>query len=187
MSRKADEASPSDVDLMSRLSSGDETAMNELVARFGPDLHRLVGRLTAWSPDSEDILQEVFLVIWKKAGNYRGHGSLEGWLRRIAVTRSQNHQRGRAAFRRLITRLTHESKATTDEIPESRNDDTDQLRDALTRLSRDDRMVLVLYYVEDWSGEEVSEVLNISTSTLHVRLHRARQRLHDILTEGQAS
>ena len=77
------ESSPMATDdgqLMVRLRQGDQAAMCELLNRHGEMLARLVGRLTAWHADREDILQEVLLSIWQKSGSYRGEGSLEGWI-----------------------------------------------------------------------------------------------------------
>ncbi|MCA9198782.1 MAG: hypothetical protein KDA87_14640, partial [Planctomycetales bacterium] len=66
--------------LMQRLAAGDNQAMQSLIAQFGPMLQRLIGRLTAWDDASDDILQEVLVKAWDRASEFRGTGSLEGWL-----------------------------------------------------------------------------------------------------------
>lgn len=185
MSGSADDARNSDVELMSRLSRGDAKAMNDLVHQFGPGLHRLIGRLTGWSSDTDDILQEVLLTAWRKAGTFHGRGSLEGWLHRLAVNRCRNHRRAGSAFKRLLRRVAVRSrmasgaKTTQDDIPSS------LLRTALSRLGNEDRMVLALYYLEELSGGDVAELLGIQVSTVHVRLHRARRRLRALLVEEE--
>ena len=87
---------------MVRLKTGDQAAMCELLDRHGDMLARLVGRLTAWHVDREDILQDVLLSVWQKSGSFRGNGSLEGWLKRIAVNQCRNHFRAANSIKRLI-------------------------------------------------------------------------------------
>jgi RNA polymerase sigma-70 factor (ECF subfamily) len=180
-------ARDADSALMSRLRNGDETAMNALVHRFGPRLHRLICRLTGWSGDSDDILQEVFLTAWRKAGAFRGDGSLEGWLRQLAVNRCRNHHRARAAFTRMLGRAASRSKTATVNRLSQEESDLGELRIALAKLKRPDRAVLVLFYLEELSGEQVAEALGVRLETVHVRLHRARRRLRDLLKAGDES
>ncbi len=176
MSKSVEVQEDGDLALVARLRQGDAAAMQELVRRFGPQLNRLVGRLTAWSSDCEDILQEVFLTAWQHAGSFRGDGSLEGWLRRLAINQCLNHRRARNAFDRLLARLAGRKSASDCESV-APSEHGHRVREALAKLRNDDRTVLVLYYLEELNGSEVAELLGIRLDTFHVRLHRARQRL----------
>ncbi len=178
--------SPHDCDLalIARLRQGDAAAMKELIHRFGPRLNRLVGRLTAWNSDREDILQEVFLTAWQQAGSFRGDGSLAGWLRRLAINQCLNHRRARNAFGRMLARLAGRTSKTQNDNA-SGWDRGQQVCDALAKLRNEDRTVLVLYYLEELSGDEVAEALGVRLETMHVRLHRARQRLRELLSEKE--
>jgi len=184
---QSDETSQNpEYELMARLHSGDNCAMTELVCRYGPGLNRLIGRMTGWSSESDDILQEVFLTAWKKAGQYRGNGSLEGWLRKLAVNRCRNHHRARKVFDQLLTRFTRlrrrELAASHD-----RAQDLD-LQVAMSKLNDDDRIVLVLFYLEELDGAAISELIGVRADAVHMRLHRARTRLRNLLeTEGPKS
>lgn len=166
-----------ELELMTRLRKGDSTAMDELVRRHGPALQRLIGRLSGWNADSDDILQEVFLAAWQKAAQFRGSGSLEGWLRSLAVSRCRNHHRARNAFKRLIGRV----GALAASAEPAGREDTPDLQCAMAKLSHPDRTVLVLYYLEELAGEEVAELMGVRVETVHMRLHRARCRLREIL------
>ena len=165
--------------LMRRLGSGDESALTELIELHGQMLARLVGRLTAWNSDHEDVFQEVLLQIWQKANSYRGTGPLEGWLRRLAVNRCRNHLRRQNSFRKLLANWFEQNRkqvtdATADE-PSSK------IQNALAELSLNERTVLVLYYLEEMSGAEAATALGIKTESFHVRLHRARRKLKSVL------
>jgi RNA polymerase sigma-70 factor (ECF subfamily) len=61
----------------------------------------------------------------------------------------------------------------------------DELEVAIGRLNAEDRLVLVMFYLEELPGDEVAEILAVKPETLHVRLHRARKRLKKILAEAQ--
>lgn len=159
--------------LMRELSRGSDRAMEELISRFHDPLLRLIQRLTAWSGDEDDLLQEVFVAAWQKADSFSGTGSLEGWLRRIAVNQCKNHYRKRQVFRGLI-----ESVAAMLAHPVDRSSEGEsRLHVALRRLSQSDREVITLFYLEELNGEDVAAILGISCEAVHMRLHRARGRL----------
>ncbi|MCA9234398.1 MAG: RNA polymerase sigma factor [Planctomycetales bacterium] len=166
--------------LMERLAAGDKTAMNELVAEYGPALHRLVGRLTGWASDADDLLQEVLITAWRKANRYHGSGSLEGWLRRLAINVCHSRLR---ALGKLSRRF--QSSADLDAVPTGEPHTPTAREEALAatfgKLRQADRSVLVLYYMENLSGEEVAAALNIRAEAFHARLSRARARLRELI------
>lgn len=173
-----------DKQLMLRLKNGDSSAMNELVECHGEMLARLIGRLTGWHADRDDILQEALVKVWQQAGSYRGEGSLEGWLKRIAVNRCKNHFRSNSAFTRMIERfkllISPNATPTLDSNIEQ-DDSSSGLQQALQQLSPTDRTVIVLFYLEELPSEEIASLLNIKLETFHVRLHRARHKLKQII------
>lgn len=180
--RRGDAKHSDELALMKRLSEGDETAMNLLIDCHGNALARLVGRLTAWSADHEDVFQEVLLHIWLKAGTFRGQGPLGGWLRRLAINRCHNHLRQQDSIKRKLATL-FEKKIASKSM-ETRHVSVEKsgpMQTALAKLPANERTALVLYYLEEMSGDEVALELGIKLETLHVRLHRARKKLKGIL------
>ncbi len=170
-----------DARLMRRLAAGDPAAMPELIAIHGDRLARLVGRMTAWSGDRDDLLQDVLVSAWEQAGSYEGHGSLAGWLRMIAVNRCRNHHRTRRTLARLLDAA--RQRIGGPEPDKDFLEISELTRQALQQLAVDDRTVMVLVYLEELPGPEVARLLNIKPETLHVRLHRARRRLKRILEQ----
>ena len=167
--------------LMQRVAAGDQSALSELIVQHGDTLARLVGRLMAWHSDCDDVYQEILLSVWQRAHSFRGDGSLEGWLRRLAVNRCRNHFRARAAMRRKLEGLaavltmtkTSETGPAVFEDPAVPQDP--ELRKALEQLKPDDRAAIVLFYMEEMPGDEVARALGIRLETLHVKLHRAEE------------
>lgn len=175
-----------DLLLMKRIAQGDSAAMEELVQRFTPRLSLLIDRLTAWSADRDDILQETLLTAWNRAASYRGDGPLEGWLRKLAINKTHSRHRARRAFSALLDRvalLKNQALAVEDSNLASATDDEEHhhgaLQKALAKLRPNDRTMLVLFYFENIPGNEIAKLLSISTEALHVRLHRARKRLRE--------
>ncbi len=168
--------------LMKRLDEGDETAMNLLLEQHGNWMARLVGRLTAWSPDREDVFQEVLLHVWQKAGNFNGQGPLGGWLRRLTINRCHNHLRQQNSIKRKLTNFFEKSFASTKhETKPELGATSEPLQAALAILPINERTPLILYYLEEMTADEVALQLGIKPETLHVRLHRARKKLKSIL------
>lgn len=167
-------------ELIRGLVEGESAAMAEFVARYGPMLRRLIGRLCAWSADVDDLMQEVLLRAWERAGSYRG-GSLAAWLRAIAIHRCRNHFRGLGAWRRLLERFRGHVQSESGRPSDDPREQSDWIRQALQRLSAADRTILVLHYLEELPLEELAETLNARAGTLAVRLHRARERLKRLL------
>ena len=176
MAKGAEAFSDPESELMQRLRRGESEALTELVHQYGPGLQRLIGRMTAWSSDADDILQEVFLTAWQRAGQFRGQGALEGWLRRLAVNRCKNHHRARRAFKDLLLRFA----SVAPRQPGNHEEIQSGLAEALAKLKDADRMVLVLYYLEGLSANETADSLGLRVDAVHMRLHRARSRLREV-------
>ena len=179
---RAEKTPSADVALMNRIAAGEEAAFTQLIQCHGESLLRTIGRLMLWNKDTDDIFQEVLITVWQKAGQYNGHGSLAGWLKRIAINRCRNQFQ-------LSNRITRKLEAFAEWIGGRRSDESksrhdidldDQVQMALAKLSGDDRTILVLYYLEEMNGDDVASILNISLDAVHVRLHRARKRLKTI-------
>ena len=174
--------------LIVRVAEGDEVAFRQLIDAHGESIARLIGRLMGWHTDCDDILQDVFLQVWQRAESFKNSGPVEGWLKRIAVNRCRNHFRTLMRFRRRLERFVSLVLVNKDQQYESSfpsDGEHDELHAAIQSLPNDDRMILVLFYLEEMDGQDVAESLGLKHGTLHVRLHRARQKLKKRLDEMQ--
>jgi RNA polymerase sigma-70 factor (ECF subfamily) len=170
-----------EVSCMKRMASGDASAMREVVVLHGKMLTEFVGRLTAWHADHEDILQQVLVAAWENAGSFRGDGPLEGWLKRIAVHRSRNHYRMVARLRRKLEAWAGDRPQPNQEKSIEMLEVNEELQHALGQLNPDDRTAVVLFYLEQQSGEQVADWMRISLPAFHTRLSRARKRLKALM------
>ena len=136
------------------------------------------------SGDVDDVVQEVFLVAMRRYSKFDG-GSERGWL--FAITRRVcgNFRRGR---RRADAR---DEKSAVPGAPDS-PDDVAMMRQAhdlmqrmLDELPEDQRLVFVLFEIEDMSANEVAEALSIEQKLVYSRLRGARERLNRMIEEHQ--
>lgn len=169
-----------DEELMRHVEQGGKEAIEELIKRFQPGMRNLIGRLTAWSPDVDDITQEVFLKAWQRAHQYRRQSSLQNWLYTIAVNQCRNHRRGLSRWWKMLDRFFEQKRVEQTQWatePLDQDEAWTELQRALLQLSTTDRELLVLSYMEEKTTAEITQILSISENNLYVRLHRAKERL----------
>lgn len=184
---------PSDEDLIRGTLTGDQAAFAELVRRHqrrvAVTIRSVIGDLS--QDDLADIAQDVFLLVFRSLGSFRGDSQFGTYLTRITLRHCYRESKRRR--RRSSTFFSFNSGAD-DRPPDERFDSgarTDravvaqerkgEVARALTQLPEEFRMVLVLRIIEEMSVEEVAETLSISTGTVKSRLFRAKERMRELL------
>lgn len=185
-------AETSDQDLIAAILAGDEAAFADLVDRYKDRLYRLLGRYCRDPVECEDLLQEVFLKVFRKLDTFQHESAFYTWVYRIAVNAATDHV-SRASYRRL--RLV-EDDAVFDgssfqgaELREQQSPAAPLMQSEMAAITRSIvaelpekyRTVLVLREFEDLSYTEIAEVLQCNLGTVESRLFRARQRFRQIL------
>jgi RNA polymerase sigma-70 factor (ECF subfamily) len=180
--------------LLERLRQGDELAFETLIQQYEQPVFNLVSRLVDQSADAADVMQEVFLKVFRKVGSFRGESSLKTWIYRIAVNEARNQRRWFSRHKRQEVALDPapgETQGCGDWLEDAGRSpfeltldrETEELlENALKDVSQPFRAALVLREVEGLSYEEVSEILEISMGTVKSRILRGRQALRKSLT-----
>lgn len=155
----------------------------ELYDQLHPDLWRYCARRVRPAEDAEDLLAEVFTVIWRRLDDVPEPPGARAWI--FAVAR--NHVRDRA--RRLARRERLDVLAAPLEAAPTAPGTTEQpagvsaVRDALDRLSEADAEVIRLAVWDELSHREIAVVLACRESAVAVRLHRAKKRLARLMDD----
>jgi RNA polymerase sigma-70 factor (ECF subfamily) len=175
--------------LLHRSAEGDWQAFLEFAGRHQAAVLRFCRALGARAEDAEDLMQETFLIAWRKAATFEGRGSARSWLFTVArrklyrMARSPDFAAGR-------------DNATLEELgsaagwggPGIRSDlnleEQIQVRQAFERLSPSDRQVLVLRDLEGFTNAESAAILGVGISAVKSRLHRARLRMMGFFSRG---
>jgi RNA polymerase sigma-70 factor (ECF subfamily) len=179
--------SPDDIAAVAKAPEARTLSFDELVANFEPRVRQLAYRLHGWRDEVDDVTQDVFLAAFRATPRFRGDAQLWTWLMRITINQCRTQQRRRyvklKVLKNLITRQWHLSAAASaDETPE-RDETTQRIREADTKLSTKEREVIVLYYLEEMYVKAMTGLLGTSVSNINVRLHRARERLRKLLSD----
>ena len=134
--------------------------------------------------DAEDLMQEVFFRTFRVLGQFKGQSSFKTWLYRIALNTAKNEIRRRERRPKLIEAIWEDVflEKTSTNISNS----SGSIHDALSQLTVDERAVLLLKDVENYSYVEIAQTLEIGLSAAKMRVHRARMSLSSAYRQTEA-
>jgi len=167
----------SDEQLMLTFSQGSAEAFGELFGRYKQPLFGFFRRRVTDPAQAEELTQETFLAVLRASSRYEPRALFRTYLYAIGFKILRAHRR-KAAFR-----ATFLGTAASYREP-GRKDTTDEevvLRQAVGKLERTDREILMLREFEELSYAEIAELLSLPVNTVRSRLFRARMALHDLL------
>ena len=178
-----------DAELITEFQGGCSYSFEELVRRYETKVHNLAMRLTRNSEDAEEVLQDVFVTVYRKVGSFEGKSKFSSWLYRITVN---------AAFMKLRKRKQDHSVSSSDVLAQMQNDERSpqqpsldlfsesramngEIREALEgavgKLPEEYRAVFILRDVDGLPNKEVGDILGLSIPAVKSRLHRSRLML----------
>jgi RNA polymerase sigma-70 factor, ECF subfamily len=176
----------SDSRLIKAIASGNRSAMRTFYLRHNVRVFRFISRLVADRALAEDLVSDVFIEVWSKAGSFEGRSHVSTWLLAIArfkALSSVNRKRevlGDEAAMELV-----EDTADTPEETLLKEDRAARLRRCLAQMSREHREVIDLVYYHEKSIEEVAEIIQRPKNTIKTRMFYARKRLAQLLASHQ--
>lgn len=183
--------------LLTGLREGVEEAYEALIARFQQPVYSLVCRLLNDPSEANDVVQEVFLKVFRSVNSFRGQSSLKTWIYRIAVNEAYNQRRWFSRHRRHEVGLEPQDEdfgpgygdvlADPGRTPFDLvlNHETQQMiEEALTQINPAFRAAVVLRDVEGLSYDDIADVLQVSLGTVKSRILRGRDALRKAL-EGR--
>lgn len=179
------------VDLLARMGVGDELALAAFYDRFSPALYGLALNMMKDEGESEDVLQEAFICIWRKAANYNSLlSSPFTWavmiLRNKAIDRLRSRQRVEKIAARAVEAFAH--VPDTDELSAEQPFFREQraiVRSALSHLSEEQRLVVELAFFSGLTHEEIAQQLLMPLGTVKTRIRRALIQLRDLVEEAR--
>lgn len=175
----------SDRDLLESTANGDEEAFSELYHRYAVASYNYLLRLVYEEAEAEDLLQEVFVGVWRGAGMFRGQSSVKTWLFRIAHNQAVSWlRRNKRASLPIISPLRDELGLPADDNPERQaiqSFQSEWVHVALTQLSPKHRAVVELTFVHNFSYREIAEILRCPIGTVKSRMSYALRNLNRIL------
>jgi len=165
--------------LVLQCQSGNKKALSLLVKRHHQRLCAHSYRYTKDAEAAKDVVQESWSTIIKKLGSLKNPNSFGSWAMRIVTRKSLDFLNQYRQNRERLKSFQH-SSAITEEL-EEREKTIKRLQEAMRSLPKDQQIVLGLFYRENYSLKEISNILEISTGTVKSRLYHAREKLKSIL------
>ena len=156
----------------------DQQIYTEAVKRNSQRVFLLALSFTRQRQDAEDVMQTVFLKLWKHPAAFTDETHMDKWLTKVTVNESRDLLRSRSRAPLSFDELEALGAAAVE--PEAFD-----LISAVMRLPEPLRAVIHLYYYEDLPVKEIADLLNISQASVKMRLVRGRKRLKSELTEGE--
>ena len=173
--------------LVTRAQAGDDAAFREIVQRYQSKVFSIIHGIVRQRNDVEDIAQQVFAKVYLSLKSFDFRSWLITWIYKITVNECFDYLR-----KRKVRKLVYESDLSEDEVRRVENttpsidrqdpvDSSLARRDyvvkLLTRVSDEERMLLMMKEVEGFSVEELAERTGMNENTIKVKLFRARQKL----------
>lgn len=160
--------------LVADIVAGDARALNELLARYGPEIRAVAFLIVQNDADAEEVLADTMVTAWRKAASVRDRRRFRPWLLRVAT---------RAALTRRGPRVRQVPLDAAAMVQGADADPTSRiaLSDALAELPARMRAVVALRYVADLTVPDIARTLDRSENTINSQLREARHRLRTVL------
>lgn len=157
---------------------------NACVVRYTDTVYRIAFHSTGTREDAEDITQEVFLKLYHQDRSWSSEEEIKAWL--IRVTINTGHSLFRNPFVKRRTELPEEAweKIPGADSQEERLLTHKTVIDAVMALPPQYRIIIYLYYYEEYSVAQISEIMQIKPTTIQTRLARARAKLKTALADS---
>ena len=171
-----------DRELARRAAGGDEAAWRSIYDSTCDRLFSLLCYQLGDRQEAMDLLQDTYVRAYTRLSSYRGEAPLSAWIRTIAVRLAADWKRSALQKIKRTVGITERTAIVEPDVEGIRfSSETRELETALSRLSTNQRAVLLLHDWEGLSFQEISEALGCKESTVRVHHVRAKQKMRDAL------
>lgn len=171
--------------LIARVTRGDTQALERLYAEYRPRIHRFLARLGCPEEDFDEVCNEVFYLVWRKAGTYNRSAKVSTWILGIARNKGLKLRERKWRATERSTDVALEGLAEPALGDAARLELRQWLEISLAMLPDDQRMVLELTFIEGLSYREIAELVDCPVNTVKTRMFNARRKLKAFLPTGE--
>lgn len=177
--------------LCRRIAAGEQHLFARIIERYSGMVAGAIAGQGVAASEIEDLAQVTFINAYKGLAGFRGDSKLSSWLYRIAINVARGHQKRKAAklAPSSIEEAGEKGYQVVDQASAGAQDSVvrnKSLAAAMAHLTADQQTVLLLYYIEELSYEEIAEALSKNINTVRTHIRRGKQRLAQILDAGLA-
>ena len=171
-------------DFIQKLKDGDENTWRELIDTLKDKMYKTAFSFVASYDDAEDIVQDVFVEVHKNINNFRADSSISTWIYRITVNKSLNFlKKNKKTIQSSLvseTEIENNNYSAKIHTPSSilqQKETRKMIYQAIGKLPERQAMVFVMHKIDGRSYKEISEILEISVSSVESLMHRAKRSL----------
>jgi RNA polymerase sigma factor (sigma-70 family) len=166
--------------LIDRILAGEQQLYAELVNRYKSYAFTIALKILENRPEAEEAAQDAFIKAFHHLGTFNRESKFSTWLYRIAFNTAVSYKRKRKGTYQSIENVIIEYGNEGEGMME-RNDKKKFISQAMSKLNEADNLAITLFYLQEFSLEEIADITGMQANTVKVRVHRARQRLADEL------
>jgi len=176
-----------DIYYIEAVRNGNVQAFSFLVEKYQKLVYTLALKLLKKPEEAEEMAQDTFVKAFQKLNSYEGKSKFSTWLYSITYNACISELRKRRIeFKSLDDRQIsdQDEQKMHDYYRETRKEDQEKyLNLALARLPEDDQVLVTLYYYENQSMDEISQITGLTVSNIKVKIYRARKKMYELLHE----
>ena len=163
-----------------------DAALSLLIKKYQKPLYWHIRKIVINHDDTDDILQNTFIKVWKGLGNFKGDSALYTWLYRIATNESLSFLRQKQKENtQSIHPIEHQLSKSLESDNFFKGDEIQlKLQQAILTLPEKQRIVFNMRYYDEMSYEQISEVLETSVGALKANYHHAAKKVEEYLREN---
>jgi len=177
-----------ETEMISRCQQGDQEALREIFDKYNKKVYRIAYGVVRQREDALDIVQEVFIKLFRSIRNFKGRSKFYTYLYRLALNTAIDHVRKKGRY--TVSSLDQEGAVQPEEDFEKRPDRVFLQKElegrvslAMEKLPVDQKMALLLREVEGLSYQEMAEAMGSSIGTVMSRLHYGRRKMRELLKD----
>ena len=173
--------------IIEQVKQGDLLSFRLLVDKYKTMAFNIAIQIVRNNEDAEELVQDAFMKVYQSINSFKGESKFSTWFYRIVFNLAVSKTRKKT----IDTKNIDDIKISDSKISETyeefaaleKEERSKQLQEAIKKLSEDEALIITLFYLNENSVEEISEITNFSVSNVKVKLFRARKKLFTILAE----
>lgn len=186
MDKKSNGNSEIETAVLNKAKAGDIESFEKVILAYERKIFNYIFGIVRQRQDAEDLAQETFIKVYKSRKSINPDLNFRAWLYKIATntTRDWFRKRGNQFELFLIDELEGGFETIDGDSSYNKLETTKDLESALNALKPEYRIVLLLFYWQGFSYEEISSALSLPINTVKTHIHRAKRSLKEILLKG---
>jgi RNA polymerase sigma factor (sigma-70 family) len=173
-----------ELQIIERVQQGDTNAFSCLVTKYQDVVFSIALKVLKNRNEAEEMAQETFIKAFRSISSFRGKSKFSTWLFSIAYNTCITSVRKKKIPATSIDLIQlNDEDDDWDDLEITEEERSKMLEMSLKKLPEDDYTLIILYYYEEQSIEDVSRIMGLSESNVKVKLHRARKKLYSIMSD----